>query len=1109
MSGTIQAWSNEIVFDWENETGSAPQQSDIDAWINAFENGASQSNLIVDLAESQAAGNAIGNLYERVLGRWVDPSGYQGCVDILASGGGLQTIEQDLAQSGECYNDIVVMFENATGGNTPCAPLISAFQYLLANGIWSQNDCQNWLAGVGSQINGVYESVLGRAADPGSLAWGLNSVAAGVSLTTITQEVASSGECYNDIVRMFENATGGNAPNSDLVSAFQYNLAHGIWSQTDCQNWLAGVGSQINGVYESVLGRAADTGGLAWGLNSVAAGVSMTTIAQELAASQEAANNINSVYEQVLNRSVDPTGLTMGQTILASGGGLAGLRSALAQSAEAQADMNALYQQALGRPATASDLAWAQGALASGASWGQIQADIANSPEAAAAVDAVYEQVLGRPVDAGSLAPAMAALGTEGYAALEAGLATSAEAAGDINAIYEDVLGREADPTGLANFEGVLAQGGTLATVRMDVAQSAEAAGVVQNFYQITFGRATTADELVGMQYAIGLNVPDDATFGLTEPNGTVVALTTAGNLLAQLPVAVTLSNGATPILDLPDGSQMTFANANQLTAAILGLALEQGQASVGTLAGYGATMDWLTQIDQPMLQVAANLMAQAQLAQSEGNQAQQTLAMTAYSLALQIAALPPAARGGVDWGLSSSVQVDGHTTDVIVYNDTSSPYGNVVYHDKSNDNIAGIIEQVVTVVADVLSFVPVVDVVAAPLAAVLNTAEAGQGFAEGNVLGGILSLASAVGFGYLADGVDVAGTGLSGAQATIGSEILAASQALGGSAGIVQSAENGDPLGVAASVLTVAAAAASAGISLAGVSSNQTVVNFGGTQVNGQAVNFAVSVTQALSAAAAGTAIADALNNGDVSTALITSLGPLLSSISSSSLAAAILAPGQNTYLVAALPRTSQNDASGPPTMLQSVGNFLSGAWNAFAGVVSFEYDMISQDIANLSADFTNNPVATINNLVTSYGPSVPASAGTDLILMAARLAASSSAPLDTVPAPTSVTPQVVAPRPLTAEDLGLSPSSLEQLDGTVQSNGTTTTVTINMIQGQIGTPFSILGSLQSLAASQGSSNLVIEATVANPKLYDILASRYGAVTTGAIERITIALPK
>ena len=465
-------------------------------------------------------------------------------------------------------------------------------------------------------------------------------------------------------------------------------------------------------------------------------------------------------------------------------------------------------------------------------------------------------------MDAGS----EGALASAGYAGLEASLATSAEAAGDINEIYQQVLGRAVDPHGLATYEGVLAQGGTLAAVQMDVAQSAEAAGVVQNFYQVTFGRAATADELVGMQYALGLTISDADQFGLYAANGSCLALTSSGNLLTQLPVAVTLDNGATPILSLPGGGTELFANATQLAAALLGLSLQQGQASVGSLSTYSAEVDWLVQIDQPMLQVAANLLSQAQLAKSEGNPAQVTLALTAYHLALQIAALPPAARGGPDWGLSASVQVNGHTTDVIVYNDTSRPYGNVVYHDKPNDPILGIVEDITNVIVDILAVFPATAPVFAPVATVLAAAEAGQGFAEGNVLGGVLQLANAVGFGELADGAG-----------NLGGEILAASQAVGGSAAIVQSAENGDPLGAIAGALTIAAAAASQGI---GINGNQPVVSFGTVPLDGATINLGLNVTQSLAALAAAGTVAGALNNGDVSSALITSLGTLFSTI-------------------------------------------------------------------------------------------------------------------------------------------------------------------------------------------------------------------------------------
>ncbi len=159
------------------------------------------------------------------------------------------------------------------------------------------------------------------------------------------------------------------------------------------------------------------------------------------------------------------------------------------------------------------------------------------------------------------------------------------------------------------------------------------------------------------------------------------------------------------------------------------------------------------------------------------------------------------------------------------------------------------------------LAVIPATSPVFAPIATVLNTAEAGQDFAEGNVLGGLLSLASAAGFGGIADGVDIAGTSLKGAAATTGETILAVSQAAGGASAIVQSAENGDALGAAAGALTIAAAAASQGIG--GINGNQPVVSAGTVTLGGATINLRLNVTQTLAALAAAGASADALSNG------------------------------------------------------------------------------------------------------------------------------------------------------------------------------------------------------------------------------------------------------
>ncbi len=877
MSASIGQYASEINQDYLEELGRVADPDALAAWTHALSGGATDAQLRDSLATSVEAQGDLNTLYEGLLGRAIDTVGLSNGMISLANGGSLQAFRQAVASTAEAAGTLAAMVAAATGGGSASAGLIAVLQHCLAT-TWTLPQVQSWLAGECASIDGLYQSVLGRAADPSGLAALLGEIAGGASLATLQGQLAGTPEAANALAAQFANVTGGGAASPGWVAAMQANLANG-WTLGTVGGWLSNESASIDGLYQSVLGRRADPAGLAADLNAAAAGASLTQLAIGLSQSAEAASGIDAAYQSVLRRAADPAGLATAQTIMASGGGLAGVRSALAGSAEAQTDLTALYQQVLGRPATAADLAGAQAALASGASWGQIQAGIASSPEAAAAVGRLYQQVLGRPVDAGSLGPAMAELGTQGYAGLATSLAGSAEAAADIDALYQDVLGRAADPGGLATYQGILAQGGTLATVRQDLAQSAEAAGVVQSFYQISFGRAATADEVTGMQFALGLSISDTDTFALYNTQNQPLAVTGAGNLLTQLPVAVTLDNGVTPLLTVPGGGSQQFANATQLAAALLGLSLRQGQADLGTLSAYQATVDWLVQIDQPMLQVAATLAAQARLATSEGNQAQATLAAAAYQLALRIAALPPAARGGPDWGLSASVQVNGHTTDVIVYNDTSTPGGHVVYHDKAPDVIGGIVEEVGTIVVDVLAVIPATAPIFAPVAAVLNTAEAGQGFAEGNVLGGLLSLASAAGFGGIADGVDIAGTGLKGAVATTGETILAVSQAVGGASAIVQSAENGDALGAAAGALTIAASAASLGIG--GTDGNANVIpSQGKITVGGIDVDTAINVTQALAAAAAGASVADALNNGDVSSALITSLGTLFSTI-------------------------------------------------------------------------------------------------------------------------------------------------------------------------------------------------------------------------------------
>ena len=95
-----------------------------------------------------------------------------------------------------------------------------------------------------------------------------------------------------------------------------------------------------------------------------------------------------------------------------------------------------------------------------------------------------------------------------------------------------------------------------------------------------------------------------------------------------------------------------------------------------------------------------------------------------------------------------------------------------------------------------------------------------------------------------------------------------------------------------------------------------------------------------------------------------------------------------------------------------------------------------------------------------------------------------------------------------MTAGDLGLDPKALTKLEGTFTVEGGLATARVDMIEGQLGS--SGLGAIKNLSATAkaaGATELRIESTLANERLYDVLNARYGVTTEGATDVITIPL--
>ncbi len=349
--------------------------------------------------------------------------------------------------------------------------------------------------------------------------------------------------------------------------------------------------------------------------------------------------------------------------------------------------------------------------------------------------------------------------------------------------------------------------------------------------YAAVVGHTPSQDEMAGFLAAAvaggslpaGTN-PATAQLTVTGQDGTVLATGTAAQLLAQWAGLLAANEEVTPTIILTASSgpgndptngpgepqqQAQILNGTEGAAFLLGLAIQGGATTGAMVAGYNSTVSYFDQIDQPMLAVAVHYEQGAEAAQKAGNSALATLEETAAKLALQIAAEPEGARGS----LSQTLHVGGKETEVTVSQTTTDITGGAQFHD-IDQGIGGIIEQVVGIVADVLSFVPVVDAIAIPVAIAVGAAEGGQDLADGNILGGVLALAgsAAGGVGQYASDIGEA-IGESTADVTTAAQDVSRGVAAAqGVDGAVTGAEGGDPLAALTSLAGGVAGSAGAG---------------------------------------------------------------------------------------------------------------------------------------------------------------------------------------------------------------------------------------------------------------------------------------------------------
>ncbi|WP_312931175.1 DUF4214 domain-containing protein [Pseudomonas sp.] len=204
-------------------------------------------------------------------------------------------------------------------------------------------------------------------------------------------------------------------------------------------------------LYQGILGRDADAGGAKAFTGLVNDGTSLSDIANQFLNSAEfagAANeaSINDLYNTLLGRAADTAGSDAWEAVLANGGTLADVAAGIAVSQEAQ-DRDAsngdfvrdLYTSVLGREADEAGLdAWVS-QLFNGTGRADVAKGIVGSVEAADKsnsdfIDALYQSATGRAADADGKAAWEAVLDNGGtHADVALGIVGSAEAIAHID----------------------------------------------------------------------------------------------------------------------------------------------------------------------------------------------------------------------------------------------------------------------------------------------------------------------------------------------------------------------------------------------------------------------------------------------------------------------------------------------------------------------------------------------------------------------------------------------------------------------------------------------------------------------------------------------------
>jgi subtilase family serine protease len=241
------------------------------------------------------------------------------------------------------YYPATTHYDLASGLGTPIAS-----QLVQDLGSALVAPCSSY-AGSQAFVCAVYEDLLGRSPDSDGLSYWAGALASGESLAQVAYAIATSGEYRDHLVSGWYQTFLDRAADSDGLGYWMGALGSG---STDEQAIAGILGSSefyfdsggtpdgfVSAVYEDLLGRSPDSGGLSYWAGALASGESLAQVAYAVATSGEyRADLVSGWYQTFLDRAVDSGGLWYWMGALGSGSADEQVIAAILGSAEFYAD---------------------------------------------------------------------------------------------------------------------------------------------------------------------------------------------------------------------------------------------------------------------------------------------------------------------------------------------------------------------------------------------------------------------------------------------------------------------------------------------------------------------------------------------------------------------------------------------------------------------------------------------------------------------------------------------------------------------------------------------------------------------------------------------------